>query len=80
MRLFGARFPETGTAHSAASHHDGLNECQIEALGRVLGSRTQLVWGPPGTGKTLLLGHAVGALAEKGRVLVLATTNVAVSV
>lgn len=78
MRLFGARFPETGTAHSAASHQDGLNECQIEALGRVLGSQTQLVWGPPGTGKTLLLGHAVGALAEKGRVLVLATTNVAV--
>ena len=78
MRLFGARFPETGTADAGASHVDGLNECQIQALGRVLGSRTQLVWGPPGTGKTLLLGHAVGALAEKGRILVLATTNVAV--
>ncbi|MGB5525908.1 MAG: AAA domain-containing protein, partial [Gemmatimonadota bacterium] len=61
-----------------ALHREGLNQCQVEALGRVLGSRTQLVWGPPGTGKTLLLGHAVGALAEKGRVLVLATTNVAV--
>ncbi len=79
MRLFGARFPETGTREVADSHHDGLNGCQVRALGRILGSRTQLVWGPPGTGKTLLLGHAVGALAEEGgRVLVLATTNVAV--
>ena len=78
MRLFGARFPETGTRPPARAHLDGLNECQAGALGRILGSRTQLVWGPPGTGKTLLLGQAVHALSEEGRVLVLATTNVAV--
>ncbi len=78
MRLFGARFPETGTREAAAAHRDGLNGCQSRTLGRILGSRTQLVWGPPGTGKTLLLGQAVHALAEEGKVLVLATTNVAV--
>ena len=78
MSLFGARFPETGTREAAASHRDGLNSCQGRALERILGSRTQLVWGPPGTGKTRLLGQAVSALAEEGRVLVLATTNVAV--
>jgi hypothetical protein len=78
LRLFGASFPDTGTRAPAPSHLDGLNECQVDALGRILGSRTQLVWGPPGTGKTLLLGQAVHALAEEGKVLVLATTNVAV--
>lgn len=78
MRLFGARFPETGAREPDASHRDGLNACQVRALGRILGSRTQLVWGPPGTGKTLLLGQAVHSLADEGKVLVLATTNVAV--
>ncbi|MBT8479899.1 MAG: AAA family ATPase [Gemmatimonadetes bacterium] len=78
LRLFGARFPDTGAREVEALHRDGLNPCQVFALERILGSRTQLVWGPPGTGKTLLLGHAVRALADEGRVLVLATTNVAV--
>ncbi len=78
MRLFGARFPETGTREAGAAQRDGLNDCQARALGRILGSRTQLVWGPPGTGKTRLLGQAVTALAEEGKVLVLATTNVSV--
>jgi hypothetical protein len=78
MRLFGARFPETGTRDIPPSEGEGLNACQRAALGRILGSRTQLVWGPPGTGKTLLLGHAVDALTAEGKVLVLATTNVAV--
>lgn len=78
LRLFGARFPETGSRRAATLRGDGLNACQTEALERILGSRTQLVWGPPGTGKTLLLGHAVRSVAGEGRVLVLATTNVAV--
>ncbi len=78
MRLFGARFPETGTREAGAAQRDGLNDCQARALDRILGSRTQLVWGPPGTGKTRLLGQAVTALAEEGKVLVLATTNVSV--
>lgn len=78
LRLFGARFPETGTRAAETVHTGGLNQCQTLAMERILGSRTQLVWGPPGTGKTRLLGHAVTALAQEGKVLVLATTNVSV--
>jgi len=78
LRLFGGRFPDTGTRPVSQSLIEGLNDCQVAALKRILGSRTQLVWGPPGTGKTLLLGQAVRALADEGKVLVLATTNVAV--
>ena len=78
LRLFGRRFPETGIRDPAAQFTDGLNASQSEALGRVLGSGTQLIWGPPGTGKTRLLAQAGCALAAEGTVLVLATTNAAV--
>ena len=78
LRLFGREFPVTGHAQPSADVDEGLNESQREALARILGSRAQLVWGPPGTGKTRLLGSAVAALAGTGRVLVVATTNVAV--
>jgi hypothetical protein len=78
LGLFGLEFPQTGRRPAVAPHGEGLNRGQAEALERVLGSRTQLVWGPPGTGKTRLLGAAAAALAVEGRVLVLATTNVAV--
>ena len=78
LRLFGREFPQTGRADLPAEFDDGLNGSQREALARILGSRAQLVWGPPGTGKTRLLGSAVAALAESGRVLVVASTNVAV--
>ena len=78
LRLFGVEFPETGTREVPAGRPDGLNESQGEALRRILGSQTQLVWGPPGTGKTRLLARAGCALSEEGRVLVLSTTNVAV--
>ncbi|MEE8572818.1 MAG: AAA domain-containing protein [Gemmatimonadota bacterium] len=78
LRLFGAKFPETGTREAPSDRQDGLNVSQGEALKRILGSRTQLVWGPPGTGKTRLLAQAGCALSDEGRVLVLATTNVAV--
>ncbi|MDT8436520.1 MAG: AAA domain-containing protein [Gemmatimonadota bacterium] len=78
LRLFGVGFPGTGRAPVPQGRDEGLDPAQREALSRILGSRTQLVWGPPGTGKTVLLGHAVDALADEGRVLVVATTNVAV--
>ncbi len=78
LRLFGRAYPDPGEAEPPEGAGDGLDPSQRSALGRVLGSATQFVWGPPGTGKTRLLGHAVAALAEDGRVLVAATTNVAV--
>ena len=78
LRLFGREYPLTGRAELPSDVDEGLNDSQREALARILGSRAQLVWGPPGTGKTRLLGSAVAALAESGRVLVVATTNVAV--
>jgi hypothetical protein len=78
LSLFGMRYPETGHRAVPEAREDGLNEGQRGALGRILGSRVQLVWGPPGTGKTLLLGRATGELARDGRVLVAATTNAAV--
>jgi DNA replication ATP-dependent helicase Dna2 len=78
LRLFGRVFPETGVRDPETGYGSDLNSSQREALGRILGSRTQLIWGPPGTGKTLLLARACCALATEGSVLVLATTNVAV--
>jgi len=78
LRLFGREYPDPGETEPPRDAADGLDPAQRRALGRVLGSATQFVWGPPGTGKTRLLGHAVASLAEEGRVLVVATTNVAV--
>jgi hypothetical protein len=78
LRLFGREYPDAGATEPPVGAADGLDPSQRIALGRVLGSATQFVWGPPGTGKTRLLGHAVASLAAEGRVLVVATTNVAV--
>lgn len=78
LRLFGREYPGPGAAEPPEAAMEGLDPSQRTALGRVLGSETQFVWGPPGTGKTRLLGHAVASLAAAGRVLVVATTNVAV--
>jgi len=78
LRLFGRSFPRTGIAELPERVDPRLNESQRRALSRILGSEAQLVWGPPGTGKTRLLGSAAAELAERGRVLVVATTNVAV--
>lgn len=78
LRLFGQEYPGTGEREPGATEADGLDPSQRAALARVLGSASQFVWGPPGTGKTRLLGHAVASLAREGRVLVVATTNVAV--
>ena len=78
LRLFGRLHPETGTRVPDPEHSEDLNVSQGEALARILGSRTQLVWGPPGTGKTRLLARAGCVLSGEGTVLVLATTNAAV--
>jgi hypothetical protein len=78
LRLLGREFPRVGRVAAPEEIDPGLNESQQRALSRVLGSEVQLVWGPPGTGKTRLLGAAAAALADGGRVLVVATTNVAV--
>ncbi|MDH3428329.1 MAG: AAA domain-containing protein, partial [Gemmatimonadota bacterium] len=51
---------------------------QVAAYRRVLGSEVQFVWGPPGTGKTRVLGHTGAALAQEGKVLIVAPTNAAV--
>ncbi len=78
LKLFGQEFPGVGERAPDPAHHVDLNDSQTAALGRVLGSEVQFVWGPPGTGKTLVLGHAGAALAGEGRVLIVAPTNAAV--
>ena len=75
LRLFGRAWPELGEEDPALEVSGTLNASQRHALRRLLGSEVHFVWGPPGTGKTLLLGHAVAELAERGSVLVAATTN-----
>lgn len=78
LKLFGRQFPRVGERCPPAIHTSGLNQSQSTALARVLGSDVQFVWGPPGTGKTRVLGHAGAALADEGRVLIVAATNAAV--
>lgn len=78
LRLLGRVYPRLGRAEARRRGVSDLNRAQREALERLLGSDVHFVWGPPGTGKTRLLGHAVAELAERGRVLVAATTNGAV--
>lgn len=75
LRLFGRSRPTLSTAKPCLRSSEELNEVQHQSLSRLLGSDVHFVWGPPGTGKTLLLGHAVAELAERGKVLVVATTN-----
>ena len=78
LKMFGRVYPRVGEQRPEAIHTTGLNDSQVGALARVLGSDVQFIWGPPGTGKTRVLGHAGAALAEDGRVLIVATTNAAV--
>jgi hypothetical protein len=78
LKLFGVEYPGVGEADSAFVASPDLNESQASALSRVVGSDIQFVWGPPGTGKTHVLGHAGAELAASGRVLIVASTNVAV--
>ena len=58
-----------------------MNEDQLQAVRRSLGSDTTFVWGPPGTGKTWTLARVVEAHFRAGRsVLLVSNTNVAVDV
>lgn len=58
-----------------------LEANQREAVRRAVTSSVHFVWGPPGTGKTRTLAETVRALLLAGeRVLVTATSNVAVDV
>jgi RecA/RadA recombinase len=76
--LFGRRPPTLGRVPGDRPAWLALNEPQVAALERILGSEVQLVWGPPGTGKTQLVAHAAVELAAEGRVLGVAATNGAV--
>ncbi|MDX1577065.1 MAG: AAA domain-containing protein, partial [Gemmatimonadota bacterium] len=78
LGLLGRRPPRLGVAEPALATSRDLNEPQLSALRRLLGSDAQLVWGPPGTGKSRLVARAALELAREGRVLVAATTNGAV--
>ena len=78
LETFGRLPPRLGRDTPHLSSSEDLNEPQRDALGRVLGSSVQLVWGPPGTGKSRLVARAALELARRGRVLVAATTNGAV--
>ena len=77
LQLFGRTFPRTGREQPLRDDTASLNQAQLDALERILGSEAHFVWGPPGTGKTRLVGHAAAELAERGKVLVTSTTNVA---
>ncbi|RMH37477.1 MAG: hypothetical protein D6690_02565 [Nitrospirae bacterium] len=65
--------------HRAVITDGALNEAQIRALHRSLGSSTTFLWGPPGTGKTTTLARIVEAHYRAGRsVLLVSNTNIAV--
>lgn len=56
-----------------------MNDDQLLAVRRSLGSDTTYVWGPPGTGKTTTLARIVEAHYRAGRsVLLVSNTNIAV--
>jgi hypothetical protein len=66
--------------NTAVIQGDGrLNDDQMLAVRRSLGSDTTYVWGPPGTGKTMTLARIVEAHYRTGRsVLLVSNTNIAV--
>lgn len=78
LGLFGRTPPRVQRSAPQLPTSDDLNLPQREALERILGSATQLVWGPPGTGKSRLVARAALELGRQGRVLVATTTNGAV--
>lgn len=56
-----------------------LNDEQLSAVRRSLGSQVTYVWGPPGTGKTSTVARIVEAHYRAGRtVLLVSNTNIAV--
>ncbi len=76
LRLFGRSFPTLGSVEPVRPAD--LNASQRNALGRLLGSDVQFVWGPPGTGKTRLLAELAAELGERRKVLVTGVTNGAI--
>ena len=78
LGIFGRTAPRLERTRAELPTSDDLNAPQRDALERLLGSATQLVWGPPGTGKSRLVARAALELGRRGRVLVTATTNGAV--
>ena len=78
LNTFGREPPGLGVAPPVLNSSLDLNKPQSAALGRILGSDVQLVWGPPGTGKSRLVARAALELARQGRVLITAATNGAV--
>ena len=78
LNTFGIEPPSLGVGPSVLASSSDLNGPQSAALGRILGSDVQLVWGPPGTGKSRLVARAALELARQGRVLITAATNGAV--
>ena len=81
-RVIGEARPRTGDVEPAPAVKHGdrvLNEEQLTAIRRSLGSDTAFVWGPPGTGKTTTLARIVEAHYRAGRsVLLVSNTNIAV--
>jgi len=56
-----------------------LNEQQIKAIKKALGSEITYLWGPPGTGKTTVIARIVEGYYKKGlTVLLVSNTNIAV--
>lgn len=78
LNTFGKEPPSLGVGSPILASSSDLNGPQSAALGRILGSDVQLVWGPPGTGKSRLVARAALELAREGRVLITAATNGAV--
>ena len=81
-RTLGRGQPRVADADPHRSVLEGkprINQEQIGAVRRALGSNTTFVWGPPGTGKTTTLARIAEAHYRAGRsVLLVSNTNIAV--
>jgi hypothetical protein len=77
LTLFG-KLPAVFRRVELLCAHSVLNESQRAAVQLCSDSDLAFVWGPPGTGKTTTLARIVAELlAQKMRILLLATTNAA---
>jgi superfamily I DNA and/or RNA helicase len=77
LKLFG-KLPAVFKRVELLCAHSALNPSQRAAVQLCSDSDLAFVWGPPGTGKTTTLARIVAELlAQKMRILLLATTNAA---